>query len=94
MSHPGIKGGKGSGQRGRPSKVAIAEYERRQAEIAEYRRRSVGALDWDQLVAAGLCECGVPLDIHPPLRKPGPLRSWKARKEDTRPEVSIWTLSR
>ena len=30
--------------------------------------------------ARGRCECGVKLDEHPPLPKPGPLRSWHARR--------------
>lgn len=28
--------------------------------------------DFDALLAAGVCECGVPLDDHPPLPKPKP----------------------
>lgn len=27
-----------------------------------------------------VCECGTPLSTHPPLPKPGPLKSWKATK--------------
>lgn len=30
----------------------------------------------DECLAAGFCECGTPLDAHPPLPSPGPLRSW------------------
>ena len=26
------------------------------------------------------CECGLPLDAHPPLPAPGPLQSWHARR--------------
>lgn len=26
------------------------------------------------------CECGTRLDVHPPLKKIGPLRSWKSSK--------------
>ena len=25
-----------------------------------------------------VCECGVPLDVHPPLPPPGPLNRWRA----------------
>ena len=28
------------------------------------------------------CECGVALDAHPPLPKPGPLRSWKSLRAE------------
>ena len=34
-----------------------------------------------------VCECGVPLDIHPPLPKPKPLRSWMAER-GSRPPTS------
>lgn len=98
MSHPGIRGGKGSGRRGRPSFAEIAAYERAVAARARWAELQaagdIATLTIEELEALGLCDCGTPLDDHPPLRKPGPLRSWKARKEDTRPDVSIWTLSR
>lgn len=38
--------------------------------------------DWDELEAAGLCECGQPSDpsLHPRLPNPKPLSSWMARR--------------
>jgi DNA-binding CsgD family transcriptional regulator len=33
-------------------------------------------LPWEELEARGLCECGRPLDGHPPLPRPQPLRGW------------------
>lgn len=30
-----------------------------------------------------VCECGTPLATHPPLRRPAPLRSWKALRPVT-----------
>lgn len=36
-------------------------------------RARAAAMDWDTLVAMGICECGVALDTHPPLTAPRPL---------------------
>jgi hypothetical protein len=33
-------------------------------------------MTWDELAAAGMCECGRQLSGHPPLIKPPPLQSW------------------
>ncbi len=44
-------------------------------------------LTFDELEAAGLCDCGQPLATHTPLPKPGPLTSWKASR--TRDEASL-----
>lgn len=32
-------------------------------------------LEWDELEALGLCECGQALESHPPLPRPRPLSS-------------------
>jgi hypothetical protein len=39
---------------------------------------SAGSVSWDELEAAGLCECGRRLAGHPPLVKLSPLQSWHA----------------
>jgi hypothetical protein len=49
------------------------------AEIA-----SAGPVSWDELEAAGLCECGRRLAGHPPLVKPEPLQSWHAATSPAR----------
>lgn len=46
-------------------------------------RAEAAALSWEELEAAGLCDCGGPLKGHPPLAKPLPLShgrpcSWSA----------------
>jgi hypothetical protein len=99
MSHAGIRGGKGSGRRGRPSRAELAAFDKAVAARATWAelvaRGDHRTLELDALEAIGLCDCGEPLDGHPPLRQPGPLRSWKARKEDDPTKhPSIWTNSR
>jgi hypothetical protein len=41
-------------------------------------RNAVNAFDAAE--AAGLCECGTPLDSHPPLPQPKPLTSWHSQR--------------
>lgn len=36
-------------------------------------REEAARLSFDELEAAGFCECGAPLEGHPPLGRPGPL---------------------
>ena len=50
-------------------------YERAQAMDPVLRRRFLLGVPWDELEAAGLCECGRLLAGHPPLPKVAPLRS-------------------
>ena len=47
---------------------------------AGLNRAQLAALSWEELEERGLCDCGAPLDGHPPLPKPKPLSSWKASK--------------
>lgn len=49
--------------------------------IAELGAGEAGA-ELDQL---SHCECGIPLELHPPLRRPGPLRSWHAARSGGEP---------
>jgi len=53
----------------------LSLYERAQAMAPMARRRFLLGLPWDELEAAGICECGQRLAGHPPLPKPAPLRS-------------------
>jgi len=39
---------------------------------------------WDELEAAGLCECGSRLARHRPIVKPRPLQSWHAQTSGAR----------
>jgi hypothetical protein len=41
-------------------------------------------LDFDELLVAGVCECGCDLDEHPPLASARPLRSWMAERNERR----------
>jgi hypothetical protein len=36
-----------------------------------------------------VCECGVPLDVHPPLPPPGPLNRWRAEHAGWSGDVDI-----
>jgi hypothetical protein len=38
--------------------------------------------------AAGLCECGQPIETHDPLPAPTPLRSWHALRSETADTLS------
>jgi len=46
---------------------------RRQAYVDDLNRAVFEDSGWDELVAAGRCECGRPLEGHPPLPRP---RDW------------------
>lgn len=50
----------------------------------EFRRTVAALMTWEELEAAGLCECGAWLHAHPPLRKVS-AASWHSERHSDQP---------